>query len=365
VNLSDVIEELEKEKGLDRAVLSSIICEGMQAAYKKKYPELEFKAAHDKKTGEVVIFVEKIVVAAVESEAKEIGLRKARFIDKSLNENDKVWVPFDGKIGRIEVMRAKHVIASKILEIESKAIYKEFKDKVGAIVYGVIHKCERAGAMVKIQDFFAFLPKSLTPPGDKCTVGFPVRALLKEVLLQPKNESQLVLDKSSGEFLKKLFELEVPEVFEKLVEIKKIVRSPGYKSKVLVFSHDKNIDPVGACVGVGGARIKPILKELGGERVDIIAWRDSREDLIKDSLKPAVVRLVELIDDKNANVWLDEDQRSVAIGKKGQNIALASALTGVAINLMEGRGGSGFARGSDVEGLSDENVLGEDLDADE
>jgi len=152
--------------------------------------------------------------------------------------------------------------------------------------------------------------------------------------LQPKNESQLVLDRASSDFLLKLFELEVPEVFEKLVEVKGVARVPGYKSKILVYSHDKNIDPVGACVGVNGARIKPILKELGGERIDVISWGDSREDIIKDALKPANIKKVEVVDDENANVWLDEDQRSVAIGKKGQNILLASRLSGFAINLI-------------------------------
>ena len=123
-----------------------------------------------------------------------------------------------------------------------------------------------------------------------------------------------------------------PEVFEKLVEIKKIVRTPGYKSKVAVVSHDKNIDPVGTCVGIGGARIKPILKELEGEKIDVIVWNDSSEVLIRDSLKPAQINRVEVLDQENANVWLNEDQRSLAIGKMGQNISLASRLSGFNIH---------------------------------
>jgi len=213
-------------------------------------------------------------------------------------------------------------------------VYDEFKDKEGSIVHGVVHKCERSGTVVKLHDVFAFLPKSLTIPGEKCAVGFTIRALLKEVLPQPRNENQLILDRVSPEFLRALFELEVPEIFEKLVEIKKIVRRPGYKSKVLVVSHDSNIDPVGTCVGVGGVRIKPILKELGGERIDVLEWKDSAELMIKDALKPADIRRVELVDSETANVWLDEDQRSLAIGKMGQNIGLASQLVGVNINLV-------------------------------
>ena len=158
---------------------------------------------------------------------------------------------------------------------------------------------------------------------------------MKEVLPEPRNDNQLILDRASPLFIEKLFELEIPEVFEKLVEIKKVVRIPGYKSKVIVVSHDKNIDPVGTCVGVGGVRIKPILKELGTEKIDIIAWHDSLELLIKDALKPAVINRVELVDSKNAHVWLDEDQRSLAIGKGGQNISLASQLVGVNIHLVQ------------------------------
>lgn len=335
MKLSAVIDQLVEERGLDRSILSGIICEGMLAAYQKKHPDIEFQAHHDKKTDEVVITSKKTVVSTVTDPEKEISARKASFIDKKLKEGDEVWLPFEGPIGRIEVLRAKQVIASKIRDIEASAVYEEFKEKEGSIIHGVVHKCERSGTVIKFQDVFAFLPKSLSIPGEKCTVGFTIRALLKEVLPQPQNENQLILDRVSPEFLQALFELEVPEVFEKLVEIKKIVRKPGYKSKVLVVSHDSNIDPVGTCVGVGGVRIKPILKELGGERIDVMSFRDSLELMVKDALKPAAVKGVQLVGNEVANVWLDEDQRSLAIGKMGQNISLASQLLGVTINLMQ------------------------------
>ncbi len=335
MKLTDVIEELVEERGLDRGTLSSIVSEGILAAYKKKYPALSLKAEHSKKTDEVEIYAEKEVVASVEDDDSQISVRKARFVDESLTEGDKLWLPFDGKIGRIEILRAKQFIATKIREIEAKAVYDEFKEKEGTVVYGVIHKCERRGIVVKLQDVLAFLPQALTLPTDKCVVGFSIRALLKEVLLEPRNESQLILDRVSNQFLQKLFELEIPEVFERLVEIKKMVRAPGYKSKVVVVSHDKNIDPVGTCVGVGGARIKPILKELGSEKIDIISWSDSLETMVKNALKPAEVRRVELVGDREARVWVDEDQRSLAIGKMGQNISLASRLLDMDIHLVQ------------------------------
>ena len=335
MKLSQVIDELVEEKGLDRAVLSDIICEGMLAGFQKRYPELSLRVDYNKKTDELVVEIEKEVVSTVTDEEKEISLKKAHFIDKKLEVGDKIWLPFEGKVGRIEILRAKQVIASRIRKVEAAAVYEEFKDKQGTIVYGVIHKCERGGAVVKLEENLAFLPKSLYIPGDKCVVGSLIRALLKEVLIEPRNENQLILDRASEQFLQQLFELEIPEVFEKLVEIKKIVRVPGYKSKVAVVSHDKNIDPVGTCVGVGGSRIKPILKELGGEKIDVIVWSEDLETLVKDALKPAEINRVALLNSQTANVWLDEDQRSIAIGKMGQNISLASKLTGVNIQLVQ------------------------------
>lgn len=334
MNLADVIEELVEERGLDRAVISDIIAEGMLAAYQKRYPTLSLRAEYDKKSDQILIEVEKEIVSTVADEDTQISLKKARFIDKDLDVEQKIWVPFDGKIGRIEILRAKQIIASKIRKVEATAIYNEFKPKEGTIVNGMIHKSERGGLVVKMGDNLAFLPTSLSIPGDKIIIGFPIRALLKEVLLEPRNENQLILDRASDEFLQRLFELEIPEIFEKLVEIKKVVRIAGYKSKIAVVSHDSNIDPVGTCVGVGGSRIKPILKELGTEKIDIIVWSENREALVKDALKPAEVNRVEVMGDI-AQVWLDEDQRSLAIGKMGQNIALASRMTGLNIQLMQ------------------------------
>ena len=335
MRLTEVIDELVEERGLDRDILSGIVCEGMLAAYTKKYPDLTLNVNFDKKTNEMVILIEKDVVNTVEDEDRQITLRKAKAIDAKADLDSKILVPFDGKIGRIEILRAKQVIANSIRRIEASAVYEEFKGKEGTIVHGTIHKCERGGAAVKIGDTLAFLPKSLMIPGEKCAAGYTIRALLKEVLPEPRNDNQLILDRCSDLFLQRLFELEIPEVFEKLVEIKKIVRTPGYKSKVAVVSHDKNIDPVGTCVGIGGARIKPILKELGGEKIDVIVWSDSPEILIRDSLKPAQINRVEIIDDQNCNVLLNEDQRSLAIGKMGQNISLASRLSGYNIHLVK------------------------------
>ncbi len=334
MNLADVIEELVEERGLDRAVISDIIAEGMLAAYQKRYPTLSLRAEYNKKSDQILIEVEKEIVSTVSDEDAQISLKKARFIDKDLDVDQKIWIPFEGKIGRIEILRAKQIIAGKIRKVEATAIYNEFKPKEGTIVNGMIHKVERGGLVIKMGDNLAFMPTSLTIPGDKIIIGFPIRALLKEVLAEPRNENQLILDRASDLFLQRLFEIEIPEIFEKLVEIKKVVRIAGYKSKIAVVSHDANIDPVGTCVGVGGSRIKPILKELGTEKIDVIVWSENQEALVKDALKPAEVNRVEIIGD-SAQIWLDEDQRSLAIGKMGQNIALASRMVGLNIQLMQ------------------------------
>jgi N utilization substance protein A len=353
VKLSNVIEELVEERGLDRATLNDIILEGMLAAYERKYPGLILKAERDPKSEEIVILVQKDIVPVVEEEDFQISLKKARYIDKDAQEGGTLWVPFDGRVGRIEILRARQVIASKIRTVEAKAVYDEFKDRQGEIVHGVIHKCERGGVAVKIDDASAFLPQSNMSPADKCVVGYPVRALLQEVLHEPRNDNQLILDRASEQFLIKILELEIPEIFERLVEIKKAVRIAGYKSKIIVTSNDSNIDPVGTCVGVGGSRIKPILKELGVEKIDVIPFSDSADTLVAQALKPAQIDRVE-VDGSVARVWLDDSQRSLAIGKMGQNISLASQLTGYDIQLVQQGPGSSHHEERDLYGQDEE-----------
>lgn len=336
MNLLDVINEIIEERGLERSVLSEAVCEGILSALRRSYPDLGLKAELDNKTGELKVFVEKEVVATVEADDFEISARKAKALGFDVSLGDVIWVPFEGAISRVDIVKAKQAIASKIKAIEAGNIYDAYKDKEGSIVVGDVHKLERAGATVKLQDVIAFVPSSCLIPGERLIPNHPIKALLKEVLREPRGENQLILDRASAEFLKALIELEIPEVYERLIEIKKVVRDPGYKSKILVASVDADIDPVGTCIGVGGSRIKAILKELAGEKLDIIAWGESAESVVRDSLKPAEIIKVDI--DKSAGVarvWLDESQRAYAIGKMGKNIALASKLVGLDIELVE------------------------------
>lgn len=335
MNLTQVISTLVDERGLEREKIIEIVCEGVCAAYQKKFPELELEVAFNNKSGAAEVFVKKTAVQSVKDEDKEISLRKAKVIKPKAKVGEIINVPFEQKVGRIEILAAKQIIANRIRQVEQLAVYNEFKDKEGTIIGGMAHKRERGGLVVKVGDNMAFIPKSGLIPNEAIRIGHPIRVLVKEVASVSRGGYQIILDRASAEFVKKLIGLEIPEVFEGIVEIKKIVRTPGYKTKVIVMSHSKEIDPVGTCVGVGGARIKPILKELGQEKIDLIEWTDSIEDLVKESLKPAEIDKVEMVESERAMVWLAQDQRSLAIGKMGQNIMLASRLTQVDIQLQE------------------------------
>ncbi len=330
--LHNVISELVDEKGLKKSDLNEIIKEGIMAAYLKKYPQAILRIEFDR-SGAITVEVEKTIVAEVEDELTQMSVRKARFIKKDAQLEQTMWVPFEGTIGRVEILKAKQVIASKIRDIEAKNIYDEFIDKLGTIVHGTVHKCENSGTTVMLRDTLAFLPRSLSIPEERHVAGRPIKALLKDVHAESRSGGQLILDRASGDFLVKLLELEIPEIYDNLIEIKNVARKAGYKSKVIVASHDVNIDPVGTCVGVGGGRIKPILKELCNEKIDVISWVNSTEELVKNALRPAEVNRVEIVDGQ-ANVWLSEDQRAFAIGKMGQNIALAAQLLDLNINLI-------------------------------
>jgi len=336
VNLAEVIESLLDERSLDRELVIGVIRDGVLTAYRKKYPNYVFNARYNQKTGQMEVLIEKVVVAGNPTDVNEINIRKAKIVDDQAAVGSHVYELCDLPVGRIEMSAARQYIAGGIRGIEQQSLYAAFKDKEGTIINGRVHKRERSGFVVKMGEAMAFLPKSCSIPGEQLRVGYPVRALLKEVLPIARGDYQLILDRGSSQFVQKLLELEIPEVFEGVVEVRQVVRVPGYKSKVLVASNSKEIDPVGTCVGVGGVRIRPILKELGQEKVDLIEYTDKLEQLVASALKPAEIDRV-AIDDENgeATVWLAQDQRSFAIGKQGQNIALVSRLTGLHVQLQE------------------------------
>lgn len=349
MNIQEVIQEFVAEKGLDFQVLTGIAAEGILAAYQKKYPHLMLRAIINDKDG-FLVEIEKKVVSRPTDNEQEISLTRAKNINKNAVVDELIWVPFEGKIGRVEILKARQIIAQRIRDIESKQLYEAFKSKQGEIVVGVIQKHERSGIVVGIGESQAFLPKNNIIPGENLAVGFTIRALLLEVLTEPVEDHQLILDRVSSLFVQRLFELEIPEVFEKIVEIKQIVRAAGYRTKIIVTSRDRNIDPVGTCVGVAGSRIKPILHELHGEKIDVIGWSEVLELRVKNALKPAIIdRILLSPDEKTAEVWLAEDQRALAIGKNGKNIALVAQLTGVTVQLMSSESSSDITKEENKE----------------
>jgi transcription termination/antitermination protein NusA len=335
VNLTDVIEGLVEERGLDREKIIEIVSEGIKAAYIKRFPTIDFEVSYNRKSGNLEVFARKTIVSSVVDDDKEVSLRRAKIIDMQAKIGQLIPVPFEEPVGRIEILTAKQIIAGKIRDLEQLAVFEEFKDKKDTIVTGVVHKRERAGYAVKIGEVLALLPIENIIPNEPIKISHPIRVLLQDVYPAVRGDYQLILDRASADFVKKLIEAEIPEVFEGLVEIKKAVRIPGYKTKVMVASTRKEIDPVGTCVGIGGARIKPILRELGQEKVDLIQWSDSSEKLVRSSLKPAEVDKVEFVGDDKVIVWLAPDQRSFAIGRMGQNINLASKLVDLEIKLQD------------------------------
>ncbi len=347
--LYKVIAELVDEKGLDQASLQGIICEGILAAYLKKYPDAILRVIINKKTETLQVEAEKTIVSSVENPMLEISLKKAASLQKNSAIGDKIWMPFEEPIGRVEILKARQIIATKLKDVEALSIYNLFKDKQGSIVQGVIHKHDPAGTLVMIRETLAFLPSSLSIPGEKYIPGRPIRALLKVVHQDYRSNGQLILDRASGDFLTQLIQLEIPEVYDKLIEVKAVARRAGYKSKIIVAQNDPNIDPVGTCIGVGGSRIKPILKELNGEKIDVFSWGHSKEELVALALRPAEVNKVEIQDDQRARAWVSEDQRALAIGKMGQNIGLASELLNMDIELVSS------GEGLEEVGLGSEN----------
>ncbi len=301
-----VLEQLEREKGLDKKVLLDAVKQALIVAAKKiakiTSPGKEVKVDIDEKTGEIKVW---------------IG-------DKEVVSNE---------FGRIAAQTARQVMIQKIREAEKDSIYNEFKDRVGQIMGGIVYRLEKDGVVVDLLGKAeGIIPKRLLTPLDKFKLGDRVKVLIIEVRKEKK--PQIILSRRDEALVKKLFELEVPEIYEGIVEIKAIARQPGARTKIAVYSKDDKVDCVGACVGIRGSRVKNIIEELRGEKIDIIRWHEDIKEFIKSALSPAVVSRIEIDrEKKRAKVLVNQDQLSLAIGKKGQNVRLASKLVGWEIDV--------------------------------
>lgn len=347
MNLAEVIEDLIYEKNLDKAQVLAVIADGLQKAYQRKFPDLDFRVELGKKDFQISVGVVKTVVEHVEDHNKQITLKRAKFSHPKAELGQELVMPFEEGVGRVDVCVAKQAIASGIRQLEQQAVFEQFKDRVGALISGTVHKKERSGYVISIGDVLAFLPTSCAAiDSSQVRNGYQIRCLVKEVLPFTETGYQVVLDRSGPDFVQRLMEMGIPEILKGEVDIVKIERVAGYKTKVAVVSRKQGVDPVGACIGLRGARIEPVVRELcpqanagevrSGERIELLRWTEDREALIKDCLRPAKISGVKVSEDGLfADVWLPEDQKAIAVGKQGLNVLLAHKITGMGIRIHQ------------------------------
>jgi len=330
------LEELEKEKGIKKSYVIEAIETALVTAYKRNFDSLEnVKVDIDKQTGATHIYAIKDVMEEAKDEATEISLEDAHKINKSLKLGDQVDVEIVPKdFGRIAAQTAKQVIIQKLREVERDLIFNEFNDRKGEIVSGIIQKADKNIVVMDLGRLEGVMPTKEQVPTEHYHVNDKIKAYVMDVERGQKGAPQVLLSRSHPDFVRKLLELEIPEIYEGVIEIKSVSRDPGNRSKVAVYSPDPNIDPVGSCVGQKGVRIQNVINELHGEKIDVIEWNSDPSIFIASALLPAKIMAVDIKEeDKFAQVIVLDDQLSLAIGKAGQNARLAAKLTGWKIDI--------------------------------
>ncbi len=334
--LMSVIDQIGREKGIEKEKVLAALESALLTAAKKRFGQGDnIQVDIDTDTGEISMVSKKTIAENVVDAKTEISLEEARKIDGEAEMGDEIGSLLNmDDFGRIAAQAAKQVICQKVREAEWESIEREFSKKEGELVHGVILGQERRNYLVDIGKTEALLPVQEQIPREAHRRGDRVRALLLEVRRTPK-DVQVILSRAHPHFVVKLFGLEVPEISEKIVEIKGVVREPGDRTKISVASRDKAVDPVGACVGVKGSRVQAIVRELRGEKIDIIPWTDDPRVFIGEALNPASIEKVGIDEQKkSALVVVADSQLSLAIGKNGQNVRLAAKLTGWKIDII-------------------------------
>ena len=334
--LISVIDELGRSKGIEKSRVIGAIEAALLMAAKKRFGQAEnIQVEIDSKTGEISVVSKKTIVDAVTNPKTEVSLQEARQFDSEAEVGDEIGSVIEmSDLGRIAAQTAKQVIFQKVREAEWEAVQREYSTKQGDLVNVIILGMERRNYLVDLGKTEAVLPIQEQIPRETYRRGDRVKAMLLEVRRTPK-DVQVILTRSHPQFVSKLFELEVPEVLEKIVEIKSIVREPGDRTKIAVTSREKAVDPVGACVGIKGSRVQAVVRELRGEKIDIITWTSDPRVFIAEALNPASIEKVGLDEEKkSALVVVADSQLSLAIGKNGQNVRLAARLTGWKIDII-------------------------------
>jgi N utilization substance protein A len=325
-----IFSQLEREKGIEQEALVEAIEAALVTAAKKVYGSgTDIYSKMDRQTGRIEIYQRLEVTLQVEDEAMQISLLEARQLDPEVMPGDEVEKEIDAnEFGRIAAQTAKQVIVQKLREAEREMVYNTYSERVGEIINGIVHGFSRGAIIVDLGKTEAELPPKEQVPRERYKQGDRIKAYILDVKQNAKGP-QVVLSRTELDFLLKLFELEVPEVAEKIVEIRSAAREPGGRSKIAVVSHDPNVDPVGACVGVKGSRVQSVVNELRGERIDIIPWISDPALFVSNALSPAqVTRVIINEAEKSMEVIAADEELSLAIGKNGQNVRLAARLTG-------------------------------------
>jgi transcription termination/antitermination protein NusA len=335
LGLKREIDQVAKDKGIDPREIVSALEEAMkQAARRERGQETEIEARFNEELGEVELFEFREVVETVTDATRQIAMADASAFDPGAEIGDEIGVKIDtSSFGRILAQTAKQVIIQRIREAERDTVYEEYKDRQGEIVNGIVRRFEKGAIIVDLGRAEAVLPPKEQVPRENYRPNDRVRAYVLEVNKNVKG-SQIVLSRACIEMLTKLFEQEVPEIYEGIVSIKSAAREPGGRSKIAVASRDSDVDPVGACVGMKGSRVQAVVQELRGERIDIVPWSADPARYVCSALSPAQVSRVIIDDaDKSMDVVVPDDQLSLAIGRKGQNVRLAVQLTGWKIDI--------------------------------
>ena len=323
-----ILEQLARDKGLDKDVLIDALKAAVEVAARKRYPTVnEIQSEFNESTGEVEIYLEKTVVKEVINTSEEISLKEATSFSKDVQIGDQVLVQqIMENYGRIAAQLAKQVIVQKVREAEIELIHNEYKSKKSELINGIVHRMEYGDLIVDLGNAEGILPRREQVFRESFNRGERIRAYVLDVRKTPKN-ALVILSRTHVGLVKRLFEMEVPEISEGMVEIMGIVREPNGRTKIAVRTNDRDIDAVGACVGMRGMRVQSIVQELRGEKIDIVEYSEDAETYIKNALSPAKIsRIILNREEKQMTIIVAEDQMSLAIGKKGQNVRLAAKL---------------------------------------
>jgi len=350
--LIKALEDLEKEKGIKKEYLLESIETALVTAYKRNFDSSEnVKVVMDKDTGATYVYSVKEVVEVVEDSVTQIDLKSAKKINKTLKVGDQADIEIVPKnFGRIAAQTAKQVIVQKIREAEREVLYTEYSDRKGEIVSGIIQKADRGIVIMDLGKLEGVMPAKEQIPTEKYRVNDKIKAYVVDVDRGEKGAPQVIISRSHPDFVRKMLEIEIPEIYEGIIEVKSVSRDPGKRCKVAVYSQDENIDPVGSCVGQKGIRIQNIINELHGEKIDVIEWSPDVATFIASALLPAKIMAVDVKDEeKFAQVIVADDQLSLAIGKAGQNARLAAKITNWKIDIKSETQFREFLASSQIE----------------